>query len=76
MTTANICSECGNVYGNYGDVTRGLCGDCLPVNTEPISLDDDALLDALVEKASIPNLAAALRKAREQGLITPTPVYS
>jgi hypothetical protein len=39
-----------------------------PKTTDPLSVDD-ASLDSLVEKASVPNLAALFGQAKKQGLI-------
>lgn len=37
--------------------------------------DPDAKIEALVERASIPNLASLFKGAKEKGLIQPTTVY-
>ena len=37
---------------------------------------DDATLDSLVQKASIPNLASMYRKAKDSGLIEAKPGYA
>ncbi len=53
------------------ETDQSVCPEC---GTTVLS-DPDETMDALIEKASIPNLGALIKKGKEKGLIKPAEDY-
>lgn len=54
------------------ETEEDVCPEC---GTQVLSVSEDTL-DALVEKASLPNLAAMFKKGQDLGLIKATQAYA
>lgn len=68
------CGGCGEDYDTQYELDAHEC----PSDTEEMSAvtpDEDAILEALVVKASVPNLAALYQRGKEAGLIKPVQEY-
>lgn len=79
MTDDNLFAEEEKCeHDNFADE----CDECLAANAtvgnrwQPRKLSvDDATLDIMVQAASIPNLAAMIRRGKQQGLLSPISGY-
>ena len=68
MSAKKICLTCSAEF-TADDETLMRCDTCR-------TTEADAVMDAIVTKASLPNLASLFRAGRKSGLIAPTVAYT
>lgn len=72
------CRECGEAIDMEESVTCSNCGfdnsDGTQTEADKMSVAEDKM-DAMVQAASVPNLAALFKNAKDKGLIQPAQEY-
>ena len=70
------CPECGadKTYDN-DDAVCPQCGHRELNVVGAVVSDPDAMMDAMIKKASVPNLAALFKAGKQRGLIQPQQEY-
>lgn len=71
------CSGCSEDYDTKFELDSHQCPKDIDDTDEIVDVapDEDAILEALVVKASVPNLAALYQRGKEAGLIKPVQEY-